>query len=65
MKIHKKLRLIKNEKTLLFRFVGFINKEDYGEIFVTIDESSTVVYRGVGLKRVVKQAKNDITILTQ
>jgi hypothetical protein len=53
----KELKLVKFEGVLTFQFLGFKNRDDYGEIFVTYNNSKTIIYRGVGITKVLKKAK--------
>ncbi len=51
------MMVIQNEKTLTYEFIGFKDEQSYGEIYVTNDDSKTSIFRGTGLKRVMRDAK--------
>ncbi|MGE6753643.1 hypothetical protein ACQKFO_09345 [Rossellomorea sp. NPDC071047] len=53
----KELTLIKNDETMFFQILGFKNKDDYGEIFITKNNFETTIFRGVGLKKVIEKTK--------
>ncbi|MEW5570399.1 hypothetical protein [Rossellomorea marisflavi] len=51
------MMIIQNKKTLTYEFIGFKDEQSYGEIYVTNDDSKTSIFRGTGLKRVMRDAK--------
>jgi hypothetical protein len=51
------MMVIQNKKTLTYEFIGFKDEQAYGEIYVTNDDSKTSIFRGNGLKRVMRDAK--------
>ncbi|MEW4327053.1 hypothetical protein Q0N12_10285 [Rossellomorea marisflavi] len=51
------MMVIQNKKTLTYEFIGFKDEQAYGEIYVTNDDSKTSIFRGTGLKRVMRDAK--------
>lgn len=55
----KKFYLYMNNSVLIFQILGFRNKGDYGEIYVsTPNDTKTTIFRGNGLNKVIKQIKN-------
>jgi hypothetical protein len=51
------LKVIKGKDTLGFVILGFNPKKDYGEVFVTINNSKTSIFRGTGSRDVIKRAR--------
>ncbi|MFS8187538.1 hypothetical protein [Rossellomorea marisflavi] len=51
------MMVIQNKKTLTYELIGFKDEQSYGEIYVTNDDSKTSIFRGTGLKRVMRDAK--------
>ncbi|MGD7048814.1 hypothetical protein [Rossellomorea marisflavi] len=51
------MMVIQNKKTLTYELIGFKDEQSYGEIYVTNDDSKTSIFRGTGLKRVIRDAK--------
>ncbi|MDW4525443.1 hypothetical protein R3398_03535 [Rossellomorea marisflavi] len=51
------MMVIQNNKSLTYEFIGFNDEQSYGEIYVTNDDSKTSIFRGTGLKRVMRDAK--------
>jgi hypothetical protein len=60
----KKLILIKKEKNITFQYIGFNSRNEYGELFVTVNDSTTI-YRGEGIDKVTRQAKIGSGILQE
>jgi hypothetical protein len=55
--MNRELKLIKNNQTINFQFWGFKKKNKYGEIYVTLNNSKTFIFRGECVRSTMIKAK--------
>ncbi|WP_226672091.1 hypothetical protein [Rossellomorea aquimaris] len=53
------LIVLKGKDTLGFHIIGFNSNKDYGEVFVTINNSKTSIFRGTGSREVIRKARKE------
>jgi hypothetical protein len=59
----KEFGVIKNKESYRFTFIGFENRNGYGEVYIKDNNSTTFAFRGFGRQEVFKEAKKQMILI--